>query len=255
MKLVSWNINGLRSAVRTGFLQWLESAAPDVVSLQEVKAFPGDVPPAVREPDGYASVWRPALRPGYSGVLTYFRRNREPLNVFDLGAPAFDVEGRAQVLEFKAFTLINAYFPNSQPLRARLPYKLSFCRAILRYCNKLRKAGRHVVVCGDYNISHKDIDLARPKANRNNPGFYPEECAFLDRFARAGYVDAFRLFTTEGGHYSWWSMRTAARERNIGWRLDYHWTNREFAERIAEAKIHPNVYGSDHCPVSLTVKE
>lgn len=254
LKLYSWNVNGIRATGRNGFLTWLDEAKPDVLCVQETKAHVGSVEPALREPKGYTSVWHSAERKGYSGTATYFRKGCEPLSVSTLGAERFDVEGRVQALEFKDFTLINAYYPNSQPERARLEYKLDFCETMRQFWGKLRRKGKNVVCCGDFNIAHKDIDLARPNQNRDNPGFYPEECAAMDGFVGAGYVDTFRHFCQEPGQYTWWSYRFQARAKNIGWRLDYHWVNKEFIDRVASAAIHADVKGADHCPVSITVK-
>jgi len=254
LTLVSWNVNGVRAAGRNGFLQWLDAMSPDVVCLQETKAHLGDVEPALREPKGYSSVWHSAVKKGYSGVATYYKAKCGPLSVKTMGVAEFDNEGRVQVVEFKDFTLVNAYYPNAQAERARLDYKLRFCAAMLKLCNRLRKAGRNVVVCGDYNIAHKEIDLARPKDNRDSPGFYPEECACMDTFIGAGYVDTFRHFTPDPHQYTWWSYRSNAREKNVGWRIDYHCVNVEFIPRVKKAAIHSDVHGSDHCPVSIVVK-
>ncbi|MBN2311092.1 MAG: exodeoxyribonuclease III [Candidatus Hydrogenedentes bacterium] len=251
--IFSWNVNGVRAAGRNGFARWLEAVQPDVLCIQETKAHPGDVPAPLRDPKGYTSVWHSAKRKGYSGVATYFRANNGPASVTTMGIPRFDAEGRVQVIEYPGFTLINAYYPNSQPERKRLEYKLAFCTAMVKLCGRLRREGKNVIVCGDFNIAHKEIDLARPKQNRNNPGFYPEECARLDRFAAAGYADTFRHFNQEPGHYTWWSYRMQARAKNIGWRLDYHWVNEEFLPQVKAAKIHNEVMGSDHCPVSITL--
>ncbi len=252
-RLISWNVNGIRAAGRNGFLEWLDREKPDVVCVQEIKANPEDVPQELREPKGYASVWQPAKKKGYSGVATYFRVKSEPLAVATMGIGEFDDEGRVQLVEYKDFTVVNAYYPNAQAERARLEYKLGFCKAMLKLCNKLRKAGTNLVICGDYNIAHKEIDLARPKDNRNSPGFYPEECACMDEFVQAGYVDTFRHFTPDPGHYTWWSYRSRAREKNIGWRIDYHCVNAEFLPKVKSAHIHADIMGSDHCPVSITV--
>ncbi len=255
MRLLSWNVNGVRAIAGKGFLEWLDEASPDVLCIQEIKAHAEAVPPEVRAPKGYGSVWRPAKRPGYSGVAAFFKKGMEPLDVRELGIEEFDLEGRVQILEYAEFHLINAYFPNSQPERARLDYKLRFCKAMLELCEGLRSAGKHVVLCGDYNIAHTEIDLARPKENRDNPGFYPEECASMDAFLHTGYVDVFRkLHPGEPGHYTWWSYRMKAREKNVGWRLDYHCVNEEFAPRVKNAVILSNIMGSDHCPVALQIK-
>jgi len=255
VRVYSWNVNGYRAALRNGFLSWLEEEKPDIICLQETKARESDIPPEGLAPPGYKSVWHSAKKKGYSGVATFYKVRRKPLSVTALGVDEFDHEGRVQILEYPNFTLLNAYWPNSQPERARLDYKLRFCDAILEHSNRLRDKGKHVILCGDFNIAHKEIDLARPKDNRNNPGFYPEECAFMDKFVAEGYVDTFRHFhPDQPGQYSWWSYRARAREKNIGWRIDYHCVNEEFAGQLKRAAIHADVMGSDHCPVSVTVK-
>ena len=251
IKILSWNVNGLRAAARNGFLPWLEQARPDILCLQETRALPLDLDETILRPFGYQSVWHPAKKKGYSGVATYF--NTEPVSAKPLGVRKFDDEGRVQLLEYPGFTLINAYFPNSQPERARIRYKLDFCRTITRCCKELRDDGRNVVLCGDYNIAHSEIDLARPQANVNNPGFLPEERRAMTRFLKAGFIDTFRHFCKEPGHYTWWSYRARARERNIGWRLDYHCVNEDLIGRVAEAAILGEVKGSDHCPVSIVL--
>ena len=250
--LISWNVNGLRAAVRNGFLAWFEAAQPDILCIQECRAMPDELEPSILNPKGYRTFWQPSQRKGYSGVAVFTKQ--EPLSVSAAGIEAFDNEGRVQILEYKTFTLINAYFPNSQPERARIGYKLAFCGAILELCEKLRHAGRNVIVSGDYNIAHTEIDLARPKDNENTPGYFPEERAAMTTFLDAGYVDAFRHFTKEPGHYTWWSYRFHAREKNIGWRLDYHCANLEFMDRVKACTILSGVTGSDHCPVALTLK-
>lgn len=254
MRLFSWNVNGVRAAARSGFLDWLLAEKPDVLCLQETKARTTDLDGAILAPDGYESVWHSAERPGYSGTATYFRKRRRPEAVRALGIDAFDREGRAQVLEYPGFVLINAYYPNSRPERARLAYKLEFCVAMQGLCDSLTGAGRDVIVCGDFNIAHTEIDLARPRDNEDSPGYYVEERTAMGRFLDTGYVDAFRHLVKEPGHYTWWSYRTRARERNVGWRLDYHVVNEGFMKRVREARIHAEVMGSDHCPVSLTVR-
>lgn len=252
IRIYSWNVNGIRAAVRHDFLVWLDHVQPDILCVQETKAHPAQLDGSITRPDGYHSLWQPAERKGYSGVAAYFKK--KPLSTGTLGVDEFDVEGRVQVLEYRAFTLINAYFPNSRPERARLDYKLAFCDSILALCNKLRGAGKNVIVCGDFNIAHKEIDLARPKENENNPGYYPEERAAMDTFIGAGYVDTFRHFTKGPGHYTWWSYRARSRAKNIGWRIDCHCVNAEFLPRIKASEIHADVMGSDHCPLSITIK-
>ena len=255
MRLYAWNVNGIRAAGRNGLLSWIESTKPDVLCLQEVKARREQVEPELQQAKGYGSVWHSAKRPGYSGTATYYKKRREPIEVSGLGIADFDDEGRTQVLEYPDYTLINAYFPNSQPERKRLDYKLRFMRAIRDRISRLRAAGKHVVVCGDFNVSHKEIDLARPKENRESPGFYPEECTEMDAFLDGTLVDTFRSFhPNEPGHYTWWSYRGGARERNVGWRLDYCVVNAELMPRVKKSRIHAAVLGSDHCPISLELR-
>ena len=254
MKLISWNVNGIRAVGRSGFLDWLGQEAPDVVALQEIKAFPEQLEEGLRNPPGYHSIWHPAKKPGYSGVSVYSRH--EPIEVIQgIGDPEFDSEGRVLEVEFKDFILLNAYFPNSQRDHARLDYKLRFCALMLKHCEKLRKKGKNLVLCGDFNIAHEEIDLKNPKSNHKNAGFLPEERAWMTQFLKAGYVDAFRKFTPGPGHYTWWSYRPGVREKNIGWRLDYHVVNQELQDRLRSAEIHPLVRGSDHCPVLLEFKK
>ncbi|HOF39622.1 MAG TPA: exodeoxyribonuclease III [Candidatus Hydrogenedentes bacterium] len=253
MQLYSWNVNGVRAAEKKGFVSWLLETGPDILCLQETKALSTDLSEPLLSPDGYHSVWHSATRRGYSGVAAYFRKSLEPLRIEELGVRKFDDEGRCQILELESFVLVNAYFPNSQPLRARLPYKLDFCRAMVKLGKELRETGKPMILCGDFNIAHQEIDLARPKDNVDNPGFYPEERHAMDRLLRAGFVDTFRHFTPEPGHYTWWSYRTNARARNIGWRLDYHVIDEALLPRLKESRIHAEVPGSDHCPVSITI--
>ena len=204
-------------------------------------------------PLGFQSHWHSAEKPGYSGVAIYCKESPK-LVTEGLGIPAVDAEGRVLVAEFDDFTVVNAYFPNSQRDHARLPYKLKFCESMLKFCEKLRKEGRNVILCGDYNIAHKEIDLKNPKTNVDNAGFLPAERAWMDKFTgQYGWVDTFRKFTPEGDNYSWWSYRPGVRDRNIGWRLDYHCVNPEFAPSVKEAFIMPEIHGSDHCPVGIVV--
>jgi exodeoxyribonuclease III len=254
-RIYSWNVNGIRAGIRNGFLEWLAQEKPDIVCLQETKATADDLPLEAREPKGYKSVFQSAKKKGYSGTAVYYKTGMTPDRVTLMGMDDYDNEGRVQIIDYPEFTILNAYWPNSQPERARLPYKLSFGKHMLAFANQLREKGKNLILCGDYNIAHKEIDLARPKSNRNSPGFYPEECEFMDGFVDAGYVDVFRRFhPDEEGHYTWWSYRSGARAKNVGWRIDYHCVNEEFASRVKTAAIHCEVMGSDHCPVSIEVK-
>jgi exodeoxyribonuclease-3 len=246
---MTWNVNGIRAVQRKGFSEWLAQVRPDILCIQETKAQPDQVPEEISSLDGYQSEWVSAERKGYSGVGTLYRT--APVNTRRLDVDEFDVEGRTAVLDFDAFVLFNCYFPNTQEGGRRLDYKLRFCEAVLKQCDELRKQGRHVVIAGDYNIAHTEIDLANPKGNEKNPGFLPEERAWMDRFTEAGYVDTFRMFCTEGGHYTWWTYRFGARAKNVGWRIDYHCVNEELRAAVQQAPILSEVMGSDHCPVKL----
>lgn len=249
--ILSWNVNGVRAAERNGFLAWLAGSGADIVCLQETKIQEEQLTGELASPDGYTSYWCSALRKGYSGTAVYTRE--KPVSVSKMGLARFDDEGRVQVLEYPAFTLVNAYFPNSREAGARLEYKLDFCNAMLDFASNLAAAGKNLVICGDYNIAHKPIDLANPKSNEKNPGYLPEERAWMDAFTTSGFADTFRMFNTEPGQYSWWSYRFKAREKNIGWRIDYHCVNDGFRSKVVNADILQDIAGSDHCPVSVTL--
>jgi len=253
MELVSWNVNGIRAATEKGFLAWFAQGGADVICLQEVKANTEQLNEDVLHPLGYHSFWHSAEKRGYSGVAVYAKREPQDVKV-GIGDPLIDREGRVLTLDFGTFMLINAYFPNSQRDHGRLGFKLNFCEQMATYLKNLVKRGKNVVICGDFNIAHKEIDLRNPKTNVKNAGFLPEERAWLDRFVKDGFVDAFRRFQTDPLHYTWWSYRPTVRERNIGWRLDYFFANEGFADRLAGMVHHPEVTGSDHCPVRLRLK-
>jgi len=255
MKLLCWNVNGIRAAGRGGFLDWFKEQDADIVGVQEIKAFPGQIEPALRSPEGRLAFWHPAKKPGYSGVAAFTRI--EPVNViYGIGNSDIDDEGRVLQLEFKDFVHITSYFPNSQRDAARLGFKLEFCAEMLKLLEGYRAQGKHVVLCGDFNISHRAIDLKNPKQNEGNAGFLPEERAWMDELIdRKGYIDTFRSREPGPGHYTWWSYRPGIRERNIGWRLDYHVVNPEFGDRVANAAIQPHIKGSDHCPVELWLRD
>jgi exodeoxyribonuclease-3 len=243
---------------KRGFSAWLAEESPDVLCLQETKARPEQLSEDLRVPrnkagKAYHAYWASARKAGYSGVAIYSRV--KPDEVRPLGLREFDDEGRVLLAEFGDFTLISAYFPNSRDGGARLPYKLGFCDAMMDLCNDLVKKKRHFVLCGDYNIAHTPIDLARPRENEKNAGYLPEERAWMDSFTQAGHVDSFRHFHPgESGHYSWWSYRAASRARNVGWRIDYHCVDRAFLDRVKSARILSQVEGSDHCPVEIELK-
>lgn len=255
--IVSWNVNGIRAAEKKGFLDWLDRESPDVLCLQETKAHKGQVSLELAEPvlasGAWKSWWSSAKKAGYSGTAIYSKT--EPLDVRTSGFPEFDDEGRVVIAEYPEAAVISAYFPNSQEAGARLGYKLEYCAAILEICDGLVAKGKNIILCGDYNIAHKPIDLANPKSNEGNPGYLPEERAWMDAFTKAGYVDTFRAFCAEPGQYSWWSYRFHAREKNIGWRIDYQCVNPAFMPRVESSVILKDVTGSDHCPIKLTLRQ
>ncbi|GAB6392527.1 MAG: exodeoxyribonuclease III [Treponematales bacterium] len=258
MRIDSWNVNGIRAVEKRGFVSWLRREGADAVCVQETKARPEQLPEALREITGtdgrpYESFWAQAVKPGYSGTAIYTRL--PPREVHTLGEAAFDDEGRTLIAEFDAFSLICAYFPNSQEEGRRLDYKLAFCEAMMKLSLGLARKGRHFVLCGDYNIAHTPLDLARPAENEGSPGFLPEERAWMDAYTREGFADTFRRFHPgEGGQYTWWSYRSNSRPRNVGWRLDYHCVDPEFLPRVKSSSILSGVEGSDHCPVRLELE-
>ncbi len=254
INLYSWNVNGLRAAQRKGFLDWLATAQPDILGIQETKCHPDQLDEIMRKPPGYRTYWAAAEKKGYSGVALYIRK--EPNNVqIGLGIPEFDREGRTIVAEYDDFVFITAYFPNGSRDHHRVPYKMAYKAAFLDFCNALRARGKAVVFCGDVNTAHQEIHLARPKQNKKTTGFLPEERVWLDEITAQGYVDSYRaLYPEQTGAYSWWSYIGGARGRNVGWRLDYFFVSEDLRPFIHNAAIHPDVMGSDHCPVSLTLE-
>ncbi|MFI3257912.1 MAG: exodeoxyribonuclease III [Spirochaetales bacterium] len=251
--IISWNVNGIRAAEKKDFLNWLHTSDADVVCLQETKANPTQLSENLLAPEGYHAYWASAKRPGYSGVAIYSKK--EPDNVTVMGVEEFDCEGRTLAAHYGNTVVISAYFPNSQDAGARLNYKLDYCAAMLTMCNELVANGKNIILCGDYNIAHKPIDLANPKTNEKNAGYLPEERAWMDTFTSAGYTDVFRHFCDEAQQYTWWSYRFKARERNIGWRIDYTCVNQDFISEVKSSAILQNVMGSDHCPVSISLNK
>lgn len=253
LKLISWNVNGIRAAHRKGFLEWFDNEKADLVSIQETKAQIDQLPKKLINIPNYTSYFHSAERKGYSGVATYSATC--PNKVYEgMGIDKFDSEGRLQRLDFDKFTLLNIYYPNGGRDEERLQYKLDFYDAFLDYTNDLRDQGFNLVICGDLNTAHKPIDLARPKANEDVSGFLPIEREWVSKFLDNGYVDTFRMFNQDGENYTWWSYRTKARERNVGWRLDYFFVNEEFKNNVKNSYILSDVMGSDHCPICLEIK-
>jgi len=252
LKILSWNVNGYRAVLKKGFGDFLLSARPDILGLQEVKSCPDQLAPKDTAFAGYTPAWNCAERKGYSGVAAFYAK--KPLSVSNgFGEPRFDREGRVITLEYGDFYLLNVYFPNGGQGPERLAYKLDFYEAFLAHIEKLRKSGKAVIFCGDVNTAHNEIDLARPKENVGNSGFMPVERAWLDKITGKGWVDTFRAKHPEPGQYTWWDYKTKARERNVGWRLDYFFINSEKSFLVKDAFILPEVQGSDHCPVGLTL--
>jgi len=248
-RLVSWNVNGLRAVYKKGFMESLQEMAPDVLALQEIKAMVEQLPDGLQKLEGYHSYFYSAERKGYSGVATYSKE--KALRVIrGIGDARFDEEGRVLTLEFPAYYFINCYFPNSKHDLSRLDFKHDFNVTLQEFAEDLAK-NKSVVVCGDFNVAHKEIDLANPKQNRKNAGFTPEECAWMDSFIDAGWVDSFRSMNKEPKQYSWWSYRSRARDRNIGWRIDYLCVDKNSRKKIVDVDIYQHIYGSDHCPVVL----
>ncbi len=253
--ILSWNVNGIRAASQKGLFEWMSASGADAICLQETKADPSQLTKdffEIAAPGGgvYRPYWSSAKRRGYSGVVVYAKQ--EPRSLSLLGVAEFDDEGRYLEADMGDYVLISAYFPNSQDAGARIDYKIRYCDAVLDRMDKLVAAKRSIVLCGDYNIAHEPIDLAHPKANEGNPGYLPEERAWMGKFLGAGYADSFRRFHPgETGQYSWWSYRMRAREKNVGWRIDYCCVNEAFWPAVRAASIQNAVLGSDHCPVAI----
>jgi exodeoxyribonuclease-3 len=254
LSLYSWNVNGLRAVHRKGiFLDWLERTQPDILGLQETKCHPDQLTDELLNPPGYHTYWAAADRGGYSGVALYTKR--EPLSIATgLEIDEYDREGRTIVADYGDFVFITAYFPNGSRDHVRVPFKLQYSADFLTYVERLRERGRPVIFCGDVNTSHREIDLARPRQNQTTTGFLPIERAWLDQVVALGYVDTFRtLYPDTAGAYTWWAQFTFSREKNVGWRLDYFFVTPDLWPSVVDARIHPEVMGSDHCPVSLTL--
>ena len=253
LRLLSWNVNGIRAVVKKGFMEWFQKEMPDVLCLQETKAQEAQLGTEIKNVAGYKSYWSEAVKKGYSGVGVYTRH--EPLSVNKgFGEERFDSEGRTLVLEYPDFTLFNVYFPNGKQNKERLQYKMDFYEAILAHWERLRAEGKKVIICGDVNTAHRAIDLARPKENEKISGFLPMEREWLDRIARQGYVDTFRQFNTDPHNYTWWHMMSGARARNVGWRIDYFYVTDDLMTAVSNAWILPDVMGSDHCPVGIELE-
>ena len=252
MKLISWNVNGIRAAVKKGFLDFLETEQPDILCIQESKAHEEQLSSEILEDHGYHTYWHSGIKKGYSGVATFCKE--EPLFIQKgLGINKYDNEGRVLITEHENFLLYNIYFPNGQKDDVRLKYKLDFYDDLLPLINEQVESGNNVIVTGDWNTAHKEIDLARPKENINTSGFMQIEREKIDEYISKGWVDTFRIFHNEPNRYSWWTYRFGARERNVGWRIDYVLASQEGVPLINDAFICQHIKGSDHCPVGISV--
>ncbi len=249
MKLISWNVNGIRAALSKGFLDVIEEHQPDIIGLQEVKARPEQVN---LEIPGYSQWWNPAQKAGYSGTAIFSRYEPNAVT-YGIGHDAHDGEGRVITAEFDDYYLVNVYTPNAKRELLRLDYRMEWDREFLKYLKKLEEK-KPVIFCGDLNVAHQEIDLANPRENRRNPGFTDEERGSFDALMDAGFVDTFRHFNKDPHHYTWWSYMAGARARNIGWRIDYFLTSPSLAPRLKNAFILPEVMGSDHCPVGIELE-
>lgn len=251
--LLSWNVNGLRAVLKKGFGDFLQGHDPDILGIQETKLQQDQLPEEIRQPPGYQTVWSFAERKGYSGTGIFYKQAPERIQA-EFAHPVLNHEGRIIELEYPQFTLFNIYFPNGQMSEERLQYKLEFYDEILAYFTGLRKKGKRLIICGDVNTAHKPIDLKHPKENEDRSGFLPIERAWIDKLLASGYIDTFRMFNQEPDQYTWWTYRMRAREKNVGWRIDYFFVSEDLRDNVADAYILSDIYGSDHCPIGLTIK-
>jgi len=252
MYLISWNVNGIRAAVKNGFVNFLKQEQPNILGLQEIKIDSATRAKTEFDFTGYDEYWNPAKRPGYSGTAVLTKAKPITYNG-EIGEAKFDEEGRIQTLEFDQFYFLNCYFPNANHELSRLDFKEEFNAVFLKYVKKL-ETKKPIVVCGDFNVAHQEIDLARPTENSGNAGFTVEERKWADKFLEAGLVDTFRLLHPEKIQYSWWSYRNYARDRNIGWRIDYFMVSKILGPKIKKAFILDEVIGSDHAPVGIEIE-
>lgn len=251
MKVTTWNVNGLRAVIGKGFHQWAQKDAADVLCLQEIKTRPDQIDAELRELPGYQSYWNPAQRPGYSGVASFIRSNGVTVQ-YGLGVEEYDAEGRVIQMDLgEDILLYNIYFPNGQRSHERVDFKLAFYKTLLEQCTALHAQGKKIIITGDFNTAHNEIDLANPKQNAKTSGFLPEERVWIDTYLANGFEDAYRTLYPDRVEYTWWTYISNARQRNVGWRLDYYLVSNDFMPRVKDVIIQTDVYGSDHCPVSI----
>lgn len=256
MNIISWNVNGIRALERKGQFRWLLEKKPDIFCLQETKSHPEQLSSTLTSPPGYHAYFSShASKKGYSGTALYSTKKPDSV-LCGIGVEEFDAEGRILIAVFSSLLVINVYFPNGGGGPERLDYKLRFYDAFLNYCTEQRAKGFEIILMGDVNTAHEEIDLARPKANQKNTGFLPEERAWLDELVRSGFIDAFRaLYPTKANAYTYWDQKTFARERNVGWRIDYFFITPGVAMALLDVVHHTDISGSDHCPLELSVKD
>ncbi|MCL4561250.1 MAG: exodeoxyribonuclease III [Chloroflexi bacterium] len=253
MKIASWNVNGYRAAYAKGLLRWTLEQGPDVLCLQEIKARPDQLSADQLGFPGYHAFWNPAEKAGYSGVASFYKSEPDEV-IYGLGEPRFDVEGRVIRSLHPGFNLYNIYFPNGQRGHDRVSYKLDFYETLLRLCDQMHAGSENIIITGDFNTAHEEIDLANPKENSTTSGFLPEERVWIDYFLQHGFVDAYRWLYPDRIQYTWWTYRFGARKRNIGWRIDYFLVSQALIDRVCDVVIHTDVEGSDHCPVVLEIQ-
>ena len=252
MKILSWNVNGIRAAAKKGFISWLEKESPDILGIQETKASPDQLDSNLLNVAGYFSFWNSAQKKGYSGVGLYTKK--EPCEVkIDFGKSILSDEGRVIECRYEKFILFNVYFPNGKMGEHRIDYKLKFYGEFLKYVDRLKNNGEKIIFCGDVNTAHTEIDLARPKENAKISGFMTDERKWIDKFIISGYIDTFREFNKEPNNYSWWDLRFRARDRNVGWRIDYFFVSKNLRKSLKNAFILKDVAGSDHAPVGIEI--
>ena len=253
LDIVSWNVNGIRAAEKKGFLPWLQKASPDILCVQETRATVDQLSQAVLKPAGYEVHWVSGEKKGYCGVAIFTKRKPHDVRP-GFGVGRFDCEGRVITADYDEFTLMNVYFPNGGRGEERVKYKLDFYDETLRVCQKMRANNKRLIICGDYNTAHRPIDLERPVENQDVSGFLPVERAWLDKFISHGYVDTFRALNPDKAQaYTWWDQKSRARDRNVGWRIDYHFITEDLRPHLKDAYIRPDVMGSDHCPAGITL--
>ena len=254
IKILTWNVNGIRACIKKGLYDWLKEASPDILCLQETKAKPEQLKEPLREPEGYHAYWHSAERPGYSGVLCFCKEKPKKVT-YGIGDEEVDCEGRVIQLDYGDFKVVNQYIPNGGKDLKRVPFKLNYYQTLANNIKKWHKKKIDLILTGDWNTCHREIDLARPKANVKNTGLLPEERVWIDKLLELDLHDSFRReFPELEGAYSWWSNRARAREKNVGWRLDYYLISNAARERVKSNHIHADVLGSDHCPVEIKWK-